>query len=215
VEGLGPLQATDIKGENKSKDQAGTSETEMKGKDKIEDQAGKSEAEMKGEDKVEDKAEDEWTEGGWVAPSGNFGKQVIEMLMRIEDRCDKAARKTEIIEARMMRLVYKEYEVIRLISQGIVEANPEISKDWIKCRVRSELQHFVDAQERQGKKVDDVQKGKIVKDAISMAQDSMFAMNVKDQQRIVQTCSDMKENCKAWFFFEASNLKSVKATRSS
>jgi hypothetical protein len=176
------------------------------------DQAGKSEAASSCQDKVAlPIAEEEWT-GGWEKPSGNFGKQVIEMLMRIEDRCDKAANKTEIIEARMMRLVYKEYEVIRIISQSIVESKPELNKDWIKCHVSSELKHFDDAQERQGKKVDDSQKGKIVKDAMSTAQETMYGMPLKDQLRILQTCKDLEANCKDWFGFEAIHLKGSKAT---
>ena len=209
---MGPLQAMDTKDEPEAEMQD-KQPAEEEVADQAVDQAGKSEAEMEGKDKVAlPIAEDEWT-GGWEAPSGNFGKQVIEMLMRIEDRCDKAASKTEIIEARMMRMVYKEYEVIRLISQSIVEANPEISKGWIKCNVRSELQYFVDAQERQGKKVNDAQ-GKIVKDAILTAQAQMFSMKQEDKLRITQTSKDLEANCKDWFGFEAIHLKSEKAAGS-
>ncbi len=76
------------------------------------------------------------------------------------------------------------------------------------------MQYFVDAQERQGKKVNDAQKGKIVKDAILTAQAQMFSMKQEDKLRITQTSKDLEANCKAWFGFEAIHLKGSEATAS-
>ncbi len=83
---------------------------------------------------------------------GNFAVKVVKMLMRIEDRCDKVSNKITHIEERLMRLVYREHEVIRICLQAIGEANPEVNKEWIKGAIETELECFEGAQERQKKR---------------------------------------------------------------
>jgi exonuclease III len=189
---LNPLQAMDTKDKSEGEMQAGMSEVGMKA------------------NKV---AEKDWA-GGWPTPEGNFGRQVIEMLLRIEDRCDKTANKVTHIEERMMRLVYKEFEVIRIISQYVVEAKPEISKEWVKNHIRNELARFVEAQELQGKLVDEAQKGRILKGAMMAAQEKTKDMHGKGQSRVMGTIKDLQATCQASFNIQAIHLKNDKATGS-
>ena len=127
---------------------------------------------------------------------------------------DKTANKVTHIEERMMRLVYKEFEVIRIISQYVVEAKPEISKEWVKNHIRNELARFVEAQVLQGKLVDEAQKGRIVKGAMMAAQAKNKDMSAKDKSRILMTCKDLQATCQASFHFEAIHLKDGEATES-
>ncbi len=61
--------------------------------------------------------------------------KVVEMMMRIEDRCGKVSNKVEQIELRLMRLAYRAHEVIRTFSQVIGEVKPDLKKEWIKGRI--------------------------------------------------------------------------------
>ena len=67
---------------------------------------------------------------------------------QITKQCDKVSNNITHCEERLMKLVYKEFEVIRICGQYVSEADAKLNKDWVKNHVRSELRHFVEAQER-------------------------------------------------------------------
>ena len=160
------------------------------------------EAEVENEAAGEKEAEGEWDDF-FRAPSGNFGNQVIKMLLRIEDRADKVSNKITHIEERLMRLVYRQYEVIRICSQIIVEADPEKGKEWCKNHILTELQCFVEAQERQSKTVDDERKAVVVKAAMEAA--LVMITGEEDEavkKNVQETIKDLKANGQKWLGFE-------------
>ena len=61
--------------------------------------------------------------GLWTVPAGNLGEKLLNILMRIEDRCDKVSNELTHVQEQTMRLVYREHEVIRICSQHIIEAD--------------------------------------------------------------------------------------------
>jgi len=65
----------------------------------------------------------------------NLMKDLLEALWRVEDRCDKAGNKLEVVERRMEALVYETHDARRHIGQVFMEydkahGGPEVASRW-------------------------------------------------------------------------------------
>ena len=65
----------------------------------------------------------------------NLMKDLLEALWKVEDRCDKAGNKLEVMERRMEALVYEPHDARRHVGQIFMEydkahGGPEVASRW-------------------------------------------------------------------------------------